>query len=147
MKKIPKAVMMSIKPKWCDLIIRGEKTFELRKSRPSLKAQLNLPMDIKVYIYCTKSTKSVSTVYEKRVIGYFTCSRFWHISTPVSNFDKIFLLKSCLTVEEVKKYLKGKGGWSWSIGDLVIFKYPKLLEDYGLKKPPMSWCYIYYDEK
>ena len=33
-----KAVLISIKPKWCDLIRRGRKTVEVRKTCPKLEA-------------------------------------------------------------------------------------------------------------
>lgn len=44
-----KAIMISIQPKWCELIASGEKTIEVRKTRPKL------PTPFKCYIYCTKS--------------------------------------------------------------------------------------------
>lgn len=31
-----KAVMLSIRPKWCEKIVSGEKTIEVRKTRPKL---------------------------------------------------------------------------------------------------------------
>ena len=43
-----KAVLISIQPKWCELIASGKKTVEVRKTRPMNKAPL------KVYIYCTQ---------------------------------------------------------------------------------------------
>lgn len=43
-----KSVMISIQPKWCELIANGKKTIEVRKSRPKLETPF------KVYIYCTK---------------------------------------------------------------------------------------------
>lgn len=42
-----KAVMISIRPKWCEKICRGEKTVEVRKTRPKLETPF------KCYIYCT----------------------------------------------------------------------------------------------
>ena len=42
-----KAVMISIQPKWCELIANGKKTVEVRKTRPKLETPF------KVYIYCT----------------------------------------------------------------------------------------------
>lgn len=42
-----KAVLLSIRPKWCELIASGKKTAEVRKTKP----KLDLPF--KVYIYCT----------------------------------------------------------------------------------------------
>lgn len=48
-----KSVLISIRPRWIDLIARGEKTIEVRKSRP----KLNPPF--KCYIYCTKAQNPV----------------------------------------------------------------------------------------
>ena len=47
MKEI-KAVLLSIKPKSCELIASGKKTVEIRKNRP----KIDVPF--KCYIYCTK---------------------------------------------------------------------------------------------
>lgn len=44
-----KAVLISIQPKWCELIASGKKTQEVRKNRPKLETPF------KVYIYCTLS--------------------------------------------------------------------------------------------
>lgn len=44
-----KAVMLSIRPKWCEKIASGEKTVEVRKTRPKLETPF------KCYIYCTKA--------------------------------------------------------------------------------------------
>ena len=42
-----KAVMLSIRPKWAEKIANGEKTIEVRKTRPKLHTPF------KCYIYCT----------------------------------------------------------------------------------------------
>ena len=34
-----KAVLISIRPEWCDLIVRGKKTIEVRKTRPKLRSR------------------------------------------------------------------------------------------------------------
>ena len=47
-----KSVMISIKPKWCELIASGRKTIEVRKTRPKLETPF------KCYIYCTKETRA-----------------------------------------------------------------------------------------
>ena len=41
-----KAVLISIRPKWCEKIASGEKTIEVRKTRPKLQTPF------KCYIYC-----------------------------------------------------------------------------------------------
>lgn len=40
------AVLISIRPKWCEKIISGEKTIEVRKTRPKMDTPF------KCYIYC-----------------------------------------------------------------------------------------------
>jgi len=49
-----KAVLISIQPKWCELIANGKKTIEVRKTRPKLKTPF------KCYIYCTIGKRRVS---------------------------------------------------------------------------------------
>ncbi len=46
-----KAVLMSIQPKWCELIASGKKTIEVRKTKPKIEAPF------KVYIYETQGRK------------------------------------------------------------------------------------------
>ena len=43
-----KEILMSIRPQWCKKIFDGEKTIEVRKTRPLID------MPFKVYVYCTK---------------------------------------------------------------------------------------------
>lgn len=47
MKK--KAILISIKPEWIAKILNGEKTIEVRKTKPKCE------LPIEVYIYCTKA--------------------------------------------------------------------------------------------
>ena len=47
-----KSVLISIQPKWYEKIANGEKTIELRKTRPKLETPF------KCYIYCTKDNKT-----------------------------------------------------------------------------------------
>lgn len=61
-----KAVLISIKPKWCDLIRRGRKTVEVRKTCPKLE------VPFKVYIYETMDGGRGSGL----VFGEFVCNGF-----------------------------------------------------------------------
>ena len=51
-----KAVMISIRPKWCEKIASGEKTIEVRKTRPKLETPF------KCYIYCTQARERLITI-------------------------------------------------------------------------------------
>nr|DAH93059.1 MAG TPA: activating signal cointegrator [Caudoviricetes sp.] len=45
------SILISINPKWCELIASGKKTIEVRKTRPKIE------IPFKCYIYCTQSGK------------------------------------------------------------------------------------------
>lgn len=70
-----KAVLMSIKPKWCELIASGKKTIEVRKTRPKLETPF------KCYIYATKQGRPlvygspVPTYVEENLVQTYGYSR------------------------------------------------------------------------
>lgn len=53
-----KSVLISIKPKWCELIASGKKTIEVRKTRPKCDTPF------KCYIYCTKPKMITKYVFK-----------------------------------------------------------------------------------
>lgn len=58
-------IMLSVRPKWCELIASGQKTIEIRKTKP----RCNVPF--KVYIYCTKQRVNgeILLTYDKKIEG------------------------------------------------------------------------------
>ena len=58
-----KAILISIRPKWVEKIASGEKTIEVRKTRPKIE------MPFKCYIYCTKPSKKYQTICGCMVIN------------------------------------------------------------------------------
>ncbi len=126
-----RCVLISIKPKWCKLIIAGRKTLELRKS--------NIEPPFKCYIYCTKDNtdfapkriwwKADKTGFQHimngKVIGEFVCDyRLRHCE--MANAD-IAEQMSCVSREDILKYSNGKEVFGWHISDLVIYDQPKPL--------------------
>lgn len=47
------SVLLSVKPKWCELIASGKKTVEVRKTKPIIDTPF------KCYIYCTKNGSNI----------------------------------------------------------------------------------------
>lgn len=110
-----RAVLLSIKPKYCELIASGKKTVEVRKTRPKLETPF------KVYIYCTntrsylvwgdvfrgnwetefthlsgynrKDAEKIWDVFNGKVIGEFACDKINKIGKRGSdnNFDYCYL--------------------------------------------------------
>lgn len=97
-----KAVLISIHPKWCELIASGLKTVEIRKTKPKLTTPF------KVYIYRTKGTvkhlcngKWWDMPVGGNVIGEFVCDKIVDISYKdlIENFRRLthdIIVPSCL---------------------------------------------------
>lgn len=153
-----KSVLISVRPKWCELIANGKKTVEIRKTKPKLEPPF------KVYIYCTggppylNSHNGYCYLEERDVLGYrgaglycrlnngvigeFVCGNidYLHVSHLVLEQDaEIVLRGTCLTKKEVEKYIgyeQGKNIWEkpyeffgWHISDLKIYDHPKKLSE------------------
>lgn len=158
-----KAVMLSIRPKWCEKIASGEKTIEVRKTRPKLGTPF------KVYIYCTQSGVALGAWGKHgKVIGEFTCDRIYWLA-PLNHAPEDVEQQACLTREEIVRYLKGVG-YGYHISDLRIYDQPRELTEFRracpndlycescamysnnngicnngalpLRHPPQSWCYV-----
>ena len=147
-----KAVLMSIQPKWCEKIIAGEKTVEVRKTVPGLKTPF------KCYIYCTKdelltkshcdgkiyvASKKFKTALKKagnitlsgKVIGEFVCDRVNHLNGYWLNGEDNLKETTCLDDAEIMDYIKyiDKTFSLWHISELKIYDKPKKLKKF--RKP------------
>ena len=145
-----KAVLISIRPKWCELIASGEKTIEVRKTAPKIETPF------KFYIYCTKPSfphedflvfdaekNKVKAFYGGgKIIGEFVCDRSAEIHMADERYDFDVPKMTCLKYEEMEAYLGRKNGYGWHISDLVIYDRPKELKEFRLNRPPQSWCYV-----
>ena len=152
-----KSVLISIRPKWCDLIASGKKTIEVRKTRPKIETPF------KCYIYCTKPkmiTKYVfkpedypeymrpeKTVFCKvpdasspfcsevngngKVIGEFVCNCITGLKAD--NGIQTYYNRqngTCLSDAEIIKYASGKKVYYWHISDLKIYDKPNELGNF-----------------
>lgn len=165
-----KAVLISIRSQWCQKIASGEKTIEVRKTKPKLETPF------KCYIYCTQGNdaRRLRGSWGK-VIGEFTCDRIFPINVfdngGIQNWLFEHMKRSCLTYEELADYIgNGKTGYGWHIFDLRIYDQPREFTEFRrpcpndlycedcamysnnngicnngaltLRRPPQSWCYV-----
>lgn len=126
-----KAVLISIRPKWCELISSGEKIIEVRKTRPKLTTPF------KCYIYCTKDARDTDKLWvlngqrreeyggltavcanlderpeyhcmgNGKVIGEFVCDEIKPImvdSFIVRESAEVALHGTCLTKKQLRAY-------------------------------------------
>lgn len=163
-----KAVLISIRPKWCEKIISGEKTSEVRKNRPKLETPF------KAYIYCTMgrpdlnipisqerlmqdylntgSMKSLNCPHGNgKVIGEFTCDRIYKLETqsPGGSYSVVgedkpttnrVARESCLGLADMHRYLQSKTGYGWHISELKIYDAPKELSEFRRVCPNDLYC-------
>lgn len=163
-----KAVLISIRPKWCEKIVSGEKTIEVRKNRPKLKTPF------KAYIYCTTgrpdlnipisqerlmqdylntgSMKSLNCPHGNgKVIGEFTCDRIYELETrsPGGSYyvkgedqptTNDVARQSCLTLKDMHEYLRAANGYGWHVSDLKIYDTPRELDDFRRVCKNDWWC-------
>ena len=149
-----KAVLISIRPKWVEKIANGEKTIEVRKTRPKLQTPF------KCYIYCTMDHPYISVSCGKldnlnyrtntvgrcngKVIGEFTCDRIYKIDKDSTDFlfkfgrlsvykqaaEKKCGLCVAMTDDELHGYLGHCQGYGWHISDLRIYDTLKELSEF-----------------
>lgn len=157
-----RAVMLSIRPRWCELIASGKKTIEVRKDYPRIK------LPFKCYIYETKGEierprgDEDGYIYQEgrgAVIGEFVCDAIKTVDVPFpayyeqTDFDA--LGAACLSYTEAHAYLGHRTGYGWHISDLKIYDKPKTLTEFiGLTKtrfgyaervlrhPPQSYYFV-----
>lgn len=165
-----KAVLISIQPKWCELIASGRKTIEIRKTRPKIE------MPFKCYIYMT-ATKERCILWEyitayqnsngdilngsQKVIGSFVCDSidtyhwealefsYWIRKVQGIDVHEEFTKGTCVSYEEAYSYLDNKNGFGWHISDLKIYDKPKEIYNFhricNKKCSPRCDWYIAHD--
>ena len=142
-----KSVLISIKPKWCEMIANGKKTVEFRKTVPKIS------VPFKCYIYCTKAKNVFDEFFTDpieqdlpfgecgngKVIGEFICDnvyfyeRIYGIEGETDciyntcSFDEKY---TCLTDKQMGEYGKGKQLFGWHISVLKIYDTPKELSNF-----------------
>lgn len=142
--------MLSIRPKWCERIANGEKTIEVRKTKPKLDTPF------KCYIYCTidgikkmPNDYIAESVDRGKVIGEFTCERIVPITYDGGRLwcptNAAFSPATCLSQAEIIAYIGDKGRcYGWHISDLRIYDAPRELSEFWRATDPCDSCHAEY---
>lgn len=144
-----KSILLSIKPKYVELIARGEKTIEVRKTSPK-------EVPFKCYIYesrngghrckhCNEKDSCYSYAPKNvgcyngrgKVIGEFICDKvdeYPYDYCDGVDIDDDTILETSIDREDINIYAKGKTIYGWHISDLKIYDKPKELSKFYTKK-------------
>lgn len=156
-----RSVLLSIKPEWCELILEGSKTIELRKSIPKES------VPFKCYIYMSKTGSSRNDPRAGKVVAEFICDEIFTYDEIDADgnyyIPRLHLGASRVPVEMYKTYGKGNPIYGWHIACLEIYTNPLPLNkfhsygminaknysvwdvdptDYEIHKPPQSYLYV-----
>lgn len=159
------AVLISIKPKWVILIESGEKTVEVRKTKPLIETPF------KCFIYETAAGRG-------KVVGEFICPFVQRFDVPYPGWinewkrlESETLSLTCLTYSDLHKYGgSGRTLYAWHISGLKMYDTPKEINEFKrwnrtecyysdlgfaipkcencresrcmVQKAPQSWCYV-----
>ena len=139
-----KSVLISIRPKWCEKIVNGEKTIEVRKSAPK-------EVPFKAYIYETKGATETPWVDEDghyiykgkgQVIGEFVCNKvekyephvilcaYYEVNGAYVKENLRYNSGTCLSYEDMVNYSNGKTLYGLHITALQIYDKPKALGEF-----------------
>ncbi|MBR0189840.1 MAG: hypothetical protein IJQ23_05590 [Clostridia bacterium] len=146
-----KAVMISIKPKWVEKMVSGEKTIEVRKTVPKLETPF------KCFIYCSKGARFnhkenkdmrqhwIRLALEHtqgKVIGEFICD--YIIKAERGHY--VDLVKAGCRIDgvELLNYADDKPLYGLHISDLKIYDNPKEITSFY--KCPRVQCDKCYGE-
>ena len=154
-----KAILISVRPQWAELILNRIKKDEIRKGtaigkaiNKLIKEQCVAPM----LMYCTKDKNYplvigsdglgtevycngkhyppfiVSDILNGKVLARFNATAEeikWELPNKLI-FPKDMLENACLSGEELYKYLGEKGGYDIHINGLEIFDKPKEISEF-----------------
>lgn len=149
-----KAVLISIRPEWCMKIANGEKTVEVRRTKPKT------PVPFKAYIYCTQggdrlwlrdaawreSWKNAPISFlcnaescggmslgNGSVIGEFVCDQI--IVDRTFGHDEKFYSEACMSACDAAAYALQSPIYGWHISNLKIYDKPRELREFtGLRQ-------------
>ena len=118
-----KAVLISICPERCEKIINGQKTIEVRRTRP----KMNPPF--KCYIYKCGSGK---------VIGEFLCNQI--IEDRTYGHNEKFYRAACMSAYDAAAYAMQSPMYGWHISNLKIYDHPREMSSFRGACKNDWWC-------
>lgn len=163
-----KAVLISIRPEWCEKIANGQKSVEVRKTCP------NLEVPFKCYIYVTNTrpflvigdvfrgdwfteftrisgysraeADRIWDVFNGGVMGEFVCNQIDTLRPAnepygIYDVDDDYVLQTCLENGALWDYGHGKTLYGWHIAGLEIYGAPKKLEEFRAPELPTGLRY------
>lgn len=119
-------VLISIKPKYVEKILSRQKLFEFRTKVCKKKIE-------RLYIY--------SSYPVKKVVGYAIVSKII-CDTPENLWKQTADYAGISKIDYLYYFRNREMAFAYVLDEIKIFHTPKLLSDFGIKKPPQNFLYL-----
>ena len=135
-------ILLSLHPKWFMPIMQGHKIYEVRKRAPAQEGGFT------VYLYCTSAEEAWKAgiiggapAYRMNgtVCGEFSCTSIEKRHAPWEGQEE----GTGLTARQLCEYADGQDSlYFLRIVEPCLYSEPLQLSDFGMTRPPQSWCYL-----
>ena len=129
-------VMFALLPRFCELILNGEKNVEVRLTWP---VQITTPFC--AFLYQTKRGTGLG-----KIVGECTVDRITYADPGFRPSDAL-LASSGLSKDELENYARGRQLYFLHLSDAKRYEEPKELRSFlchglRMRRPPQSFCYV-----
>lgn len=121
-----KEILLSINPEYVEKILNKTKRYEYRTkvAKQDIKA---------ILVYCTYPTKKVVAKVKIKSILADTPENLWNKTKEFSGITKGFF----------DSYFSNRDiAYAYELGEVIEYKRPKELEEFGIRFAPQSFVYI-----
>lgn len=120
------SILLSINPEYVGRIMCGEKKYEFRKNRCKKNVD-------KIIIYSTSPVMKVVGEAEVEDVLVDEPKKIWEITKNESGVNQKFF----------NAYYDGREkAVAYKLNNIIKYKTPRALEEYGISTAPQSFCYL-----
>lgn len=130
-------IILSIKPKYAELIYSGKKTIEWRHTYPK-----KIIFSDVVYIYETAPVSMVTGSFKINPLIWPFYIKTESFKFIIPEVQKNLVRWGQVSIEDLKKYAARGPVWAWHIIEARRYVCPVHLNWFNLKRPPQSWQYL-----
>lgn len=133
------AVILSIRKEWARLILSGDKTMEIRKTKPNYCAFTisKATYPLRVFLYESKANGG-----RGMIVGWVDCEGVQEIPADAdAETVRATAARACLRVQDFDTYRRGRKPYICQLGEPHKIE-PLGLMRFGIDRAPQSWQWL-----
>lgn len=136
------AVILSIRKEWARLILSGDKTLEIRKTKPNYCAFTisKATYPLRVFLYESKANGG-----RGMIVGWVDYEGVQEIPADAdAETVRATAARACLRVQDFDTYRRGRTVYAWRLGEPHKIE-PLGLMRFGIDRAPQSWQWLRHE--